>query len=94
MIYQLGACRIEITRRQWIYAWIEKYVFRMHSPSAHAQGYGFSWDMYKSIKFQSGWYMVGKRLADGIAAGLDDTEDLMAEIADAIKEKLGETPTE
>lgn len=54
MIYQLGTRRIEITRWQWIRAWIEKYVLRIHSPSAHAQGYDFAWDMYKSIKFQSG----------------------------------------
>lgn len=92
MIYQLATCRIEITRRQWVRAWIEKYVFRMHSPSAHAQGYDFAWDMYKSIKFQSGWYMVGKRIADGFAAGLEGTEELMAEIADATKEKQGDTP--
>ena len=65
MIYQLMTCRYEIKRRQWAWAWICKYVFRIQSPSAAANGYDYAWDWYKSIKRNSGWHVIGTVLSDG-----------------------------
>ena len=31
-------------------AWIKKYIFHIHSPSAHARGYEFEFDYLKSLK--------------------------------------------
>ena len=33
-----------------IIAWIKKYIFHIHSPSAHARGYDFEFDYLKSLK--------------------------------------------
>ena len=76
-----------------ILEWLKK-ALRIHSPSAHAKGYDFAWDMYSSIKLRSKWYMIGKRISDGLLAALDGAAELQTGFADAIKEKLGETPTE
>ena len=36
-----------------IIAWIKKYIFQIHSPSAHANGFDFEFDYLKSLDFSS-----------------------------------------
>lgn len=38
------------TKREIIRAWIYKYIFRIPSPSAHARGYQYMWDLMKASK--------------------------------------------
>lgn len=38
------------TKREIIRAWFDKYIFHIHSPSAHARGYQYMWDLMKASK--------------------------------------------